>query len=196
MAGDDVRILEETMNTADVSGLADHTLENLPICNVVAVVTTTTGPIIGFFNQYACYVKGRTVHSAPQMAAFGLHVDDRSRKAGGTQRILTPDGYVIPLHIRDGLAYMDIYPPSDEEMAKYPHVFFTADTVWDPHVLDNGFLHDEFVDSPMPDDFAYLDPRINAYGERIGIVDDDNFEAHVDACLLEVRINKMIRCWL
>jgi hypothetical protein len=79
MAGDDARILEETFNTADVSGLGEHKLENLKVCNVAAVITTTSGPVIGFFNQYAVYGKGRTVHSIPQMAAYGLIVDDRSR---------------------------------------------------------------------------------------------------------------------
>jgi hypothetical protein len=88
---------------------------------------------------------------------------------------------------------MDMHPPTNEEMDKFPHVFFTADTVWDPRALDNEFLPEEFDDSLMPDDFAYLDPRVNAYGERIGIGDDDDFEAHVDACLLEVKINKTLR---
>ncbi len=51
---------------------------------------------------------------------------------------------------------MAMYPPTDEEMDKYPHVFFTADSSWDPRCFHNEFLAEEFVDSTMPEDFVLL----------------------------------------
>ena len=36
--------------------------------------------------------------------------------------------------------------PTDAEMDKYPHVFITADSTWDPSILDNEF-EEEFYDA-------------------------------------------------
>ena len=184
MSGDDVRVIEQTSVTADVTGLADHKVTNLPISTVAAVLQTTTGPVVGIFHQYAHHGMGKTVHSIPQLRSFGLSVDDSSRKHGGSQRILTPDGYVIPLHIRDGLAYMDMHPPSDDEYSSLPHVFMTSDVPWDPTSLDNEF-DDADINCPMPDDFAFIDPRINDYGEIMPPLLDHDL--YVDQCIRTVR---------
>ena len=53
------------------------------------------------------------------------------------QQVVTPDGWIIPLHIRDGLTYMDMCPPMDYEINNYDHVIFTSDVAWDPSLLDN-----------------------------------------------------------
>ena len=102
-AGSDVLVLEESNRFADVSGIADHTVENIPICTVAGKIFTTRGPAIGIFHQYAYFGEGSTIHSPHQLAHFGLEVDDKSIKVGGQQRIVTPDGVVIPLNIADGL---------------------------------------------------------------------------------------------
>ena len=192
MSGSDVRLMETTSFNADVTGLGDHTLSSLPICTVAAVVDTTSGSIVAFFCHYAHYGQGQTVHSVSQLVSFGLLVDDRSRKVGGTQRIVTPEGHIVPLHIRDGLAYMDMRPPTDLELTQLPHVFFTADTPWDPTILDNEFLPTEFEDSTMPTEFVYQDPRINDYGERISNHFED-FDNHVDDCVHAVQAMKLLR---
>jgi len=53
--------------------------------------------------------------------------------AGGLQCILTNDGYVIPISIRDGLPHC---PFTDEEWESLLHVVLTGDADWDPSVLD------------------------------------------------------------
>jgi hypothetical protein len=63
-------------------------------------------------------------------------VDDRSLRAGGTQSISTPEGYMFPLDIIDGLVYLRMRPFTDEEYAALPHVPFTSDVTWDATVLD------------------------------------------------------------
>ena len=40
---------------------------------------------------------------------------------------------------------MDMRIPTDAEMDKYPHVFITANSTWDPSILDNEF-EEEFYD--------------------------------------------------
>ena len=61
------------------------------------------------------------------MEAFGLTVDDKSVKVGGYQRIITPDGYIIPLQVHNGLTYMDMQPFTDKEKEDLPMVFLTSD---------------------------------------------------------------------
>jgi hypothetical protein len=65
-----------------------------------------------------------------------LQVDDRSLRAGGTQSISTPEGYMFPLDIIHGLVYLRMRPFTDEEFAELPHVPFTSDVTWDATVLD------------------------------------------------------------
>ena len=71
-----------------------------------ALLDTQKGPIIGILHEYAHLGKGRSIHAAGQMEWFNCKVDDRSKVVGGAQRIETSDGYVIPLSIESGLAYM------------------------------------------------------------------------------------------
>jgi hypothetical protein len=50
MSGADVIVIEETLNHADVSGLADHSVTDLPIATVAGVLTSSQGNIIGIFH--------------------------------------------------------------------------------------------------------------------------------------------------
>ena len=87
-------------------------------------------------HQYAYHGQGRTIHSSPQMEAFGITVDDKAIKAGGTQTITAHRGFVLPLDIKDGLPYMLLRPPSARERQTLPQIVLTGDTHWDPRVLD------------------------------------------------------------
>ena len=187
MAGEDMRVLSIGTGIADITGIADHQVTDLKIGQVAGITKSTDGPIIVIGFQYALFGKGKTVHSKGQMEHFGMLIDDKSRKCGGKQCLFTPDGYTIPLHIRDGLCYMDMRPPTDEELNKYPHVFLTEDMPWDPRILDNEFTEDEFHDCLMPEDFGFVDPRVNNYGELN--LDHAQF---VNNCLLQVQTNKQL----
>jgi hypothetical protein len=59
---------------------------------------------------------GKTIHSVSQLRHFGTIVDDTPRQFGGKQRLETLDGYIIPLSIRSGLPYMDMSPPTQQEL--------------------------------------------------------------------------------
>ena len=199
MSGTDVRFMYSTFGQADITGVGENTITNLPIGTVASLIETTSGPIIGFFHQYAHLGKGRTVHAANQLRHFGVKVYDESKKTGGKQMIFHPDGYTIPLHIRDGLAYMDMYPPSDEELDKYPHVFFTADAPWDPKCLDcENNLED--ADRECAEEPDWIDGNIDDSGYLIfsnSIIHHqytepaDEFEEFVDHCSLEIHQHKV-----
>ena len=137
LSGTDVRVLATTDRFADITGIVNNSVTDIPICTVAGVVQTDSGPAIGIFHQYAHADTGDTVHSANQLRHFGNIVDDKPRAVGGKQYIQTPDGYKIDLSIRNGLAYMDMYPPSDSELDTLPHIMFTSDEIWDPECLDS-----------------------------------------------------------
>ena len=119
--------------------LRDNTLQQIPVCTVAGLIQTQHGPIIGVFHQYAHQGTGKTIHSVSQLRHFGTIVDDTPRHFGGKQRLETLDGYIIPLSIRSGLPYMDMSPPTQEELDTYPHVFFTADMEWHPQSVNNEY---------------------------------------------------------
>ena len=60
------------------------------------------------------------------MQDFDVHVDCTSKK-NRMQRVVTPNGRIIQLHIRNGLAYMDMCPPTEDEYETYDHVVLTSD---------------------------------------------------------------------
>ena len=80
------------------------------------MVETQKGLCLLTLNQYAYVEKGKTINLSGQLEAFKNKVDDKSRKVRGTQCIMTLDGYVVPLQMRAGLAYLDMHPPSDNEL--------------------------------------------------------------------------------
>ena len=112
LAGEDVRLIEQTARYADVSGINDHTIEGLPIATFTGIVESHLGLICLIMHQYAYHGKDKTIHSCIQVEHHGNDVNDRSIKLkGGKQCITTLDGYSIPLQIRSGLPYMDMHPP-------------------------------------------------------------------------------------
>jgi hypothetical protein len=52
-AGADVAVLDWTEEKADVSGIDDNIVENVPICTVDGIVQTTRGNVIAVMHQYA-----------------------------------------------------------------------------------------------------------------------------------------------
>ena len=168
LSGSDVVVLNETTLHADVTGIANNTITQIPICTVAGLIQTQHGPIIGIFHQYAHQGTGKTIHSVSQLRHFGTIVDDTPRQFGGKQRLETLDGYIIPLSIRSGLPYMDMSPPTQHELDCYPHVFFTADTEWHPQSISDEYpvssLELTEEDMLLSD---YHPNSINSYGELL-----------------------------
>jgi hypothetical protein len=101
VAGNDVCIIFKTNCTMDIHGIDNHQVMDINISTVGGVVQSQKGPIIVIMHQYALLNKGHLIHSPCQFESYEVTVDD-------TQHIQTPDGYIIPLAIKDGLARMAI----------------------------------------------------------------------------------------
>jgi hypothetical protein len=63
LRGSDVVILAETFLTSDVTGIANNTLQKVPVCIVAGLIQTPNGPIIGVFHQDAHHGTGKTIHT-------------------------------------------------------------------------------------------------------------------------------------
>ena len=154
-----MRILQKTDRKINIVGIDDHELTGLDVVTAVALFDTQKGAVIGIFHEYAHVGKGKSIHAVCQMQWFNCKVDDRSQVAGGAQRIETPDKFVFPLSIESGLACMhSIWVPTDDDLQKYPHIFFTSPDIQDASVLDHGIkpalleeIHQEADDSLLKD---------------------------------------------
>jgi hypothetical protein len=137
VAGDNVQVIRiDPHRTVDVKGIDNHRITDIRIVTAGALVDTNRGPVILIMNQYAHAGKGKTIHSSGQMEWFKNTVDDRSKKVGGSQRVTTPDGYIIPISILSGLPYIKQGPYTDDKYDTHPHVFLTSNSNWNPSVLD------------------------------------------------------------
>ena len=81
--------------------------------------------------------------------------------------MITIDGYVIPIKIRDGLARIDMRKPTQDEFDSLPHVLLTSDDKWDPTVIDDEFLEFHDVEHEFPEAVERTetrDPRVDGHG--------------------------------
>ena len=79
-----------------------------------------------------------SIHSSGQIEWQTSTVDDKSVQVGGQQRIITIDGYSIPLMCKGGLMYLKFQGiPTDMDLQTYPSVHITSPHEWDPSVLDS-----------------------------------------------------------
>jgi hypothetical protein len=102
-----------------------------------AVTQSNRGPVILIMHQYAHSGKGHSIHSSPQLEWNGVDVDDKSACVSGKQRLVTFDGFSIPINIRHGLPYIDMRPHTDQEWEELPYVLLTEDANWDPTHMDH-----------------------------------------------------------
>ena len=156
LASAEVHVLETVPHMrVDVSGITENTMESLLIVQCAALVDTVDkGKIILIMSQYAKCDHSKTIHSKNQLEHIGCVVLDTVKHHGGKQALYTPEGYIVPMHVHNGLFYIDMKPPSDSDMLQYLHTFITADHEWDPSILNDEYHHDE--DSPDDDVLSKL----------------------------------------
>ena len=157
MAGCDTRVLSMVPHAhVDITGVGGSVMERLPLVQCTSGIDTIDeGHIVLIMSQYAHKPDSKTIHSKSQLEHFGSIVHDSAITAGGHQMDVTHEGYAIPLHVRNGLYYMDMSPATDTELEHLPHVFLTADSPWNPNIVDEEFFFDAsdtLLDIPMVHD--------------------------------------------
>ena len=105
----------------------------------------------------------------------------------------------MPIHFVDGLPYLSLCPPSDDELDTLPHVMLTSDAQWDPTQFDLRIDdYDEWFaprDEDLPSENIYGDIRFDTQGNYRGQLahahehaSSMDFEDYVDHCLPSVRL--------
>ena len=107
----------------DIQGIDNHHLPGIPIVTAGAVVKNQCSAVTIVIIQYAIVRTGKTIHSSGQLEAFGNNVDGKSVKTGSYQRLITPDRYIIPLQVRNGLVYIDTLSYTDIDKNNLPMFF-------------------------------------------------------------------------
>ena len=137
LAGSDVRVLNTSHRQCTVIGINNHEIPGLDIVQCAALVNTNHGIVNLILNEYAYYGKCHTIHSSGQIEWHTNTVDDKSVQVGGQQRIITIDGYSMPLMCKGRLMYLKFQGiPTDMDLQTYPSVHYTCPQEWDPSVLD------------------------------------------------------------
>ena len=73
-------------------------------------VPTQFGDAILVFNQYVHPGRGKSTNSCLRLEDNSVKVDDCPMALGGTQRLITVDGYDIPLDVSNDLLHLNFRP--------------------------------------------------------------------------------------
>ena len=137
LAGSDVRVCSTSSRKSTVTGIDNHEIPGLDLVQCAALVQTNHGMANLIMNEYAYYGRGHSIHSSGQIEWYTNIVDDKSVQVGGQQRIVTIDGYSMPLICKGGLMYLELQGiPTDKDLQTYPSVHLTSPHKWDPSILD------------------------------------------------------------
>ena len=157
MAGSDTQVLSMVPHAhVDITGVGGSVMERLPLVQCASVIETTDeGHIVLIMSQYTHKPDSKTIHSKSQLEHFSSIVHDSAITAGRHQMVVTHVGYAIPLHVCNGLYYKDMSPATNTELDLLLHVFLTANSPWNPDIVDEEFFFDAsdtLLDLPMVHD--------------------------------------------
>ena len=74
------------------------------------------------------------------MRTYGNLVCDQPVGTGGQSRVVTPDGYAIPVCFRIGLSYIKYHFSTDKQAITLPQVVMMTNSNWDPTYHDMDHL--------------------------------------------------------
>ena len=104
IAGPNMRLISWAEGTVDIHGIDNHRVSATRLGSFAAVIRTHLGDRVGVWNQMASMPFGKTILSPAQMEAYRVHVNEKSpRVTGRTPTLVTSDGYITPMEIREGL---------------------------------------------------------------------------------------------
>jgi hypothetical protein len=83
-SGSDTRIITESEQRVDLSGIDSHEICNIKLGNAGAVVRTQHGDVIVIMNNYALVSEHKTIHSSAQIESYKNKVDDRALFLGNS----------------------------------------------------------------------------------------------------------------
>ena len=170
LAGSDVRVLSTSSRKCTVTSIYNHEILGLDLVQCAALVQTNHGMVNLIMNEYAYYGRGHSIHCSGKIEWYTNTVDDKSVQVGGQHRIVTIDGYSMPLVCKGGLMYLQLQGiPTSQDLHNYPSVHLTSPHEWDPSVLD--YEHPENNGEPDwaidPNENFQFDPNFDEFGDYV-----------------------------
>ena len=163
-------MLSTSPRKCTVTGIDNHEIPGLDLVQSTALVQTNHGLVNLIMNEYAYYGRPHSIHSSGEIEWYTNTVDDKSVQVGGHQRIITIDGFSMPLVCKGGLMYLELQGiPTDKDIQTYPSVHLTSPHEWDPSALDN----EHPADNGDPDwaidlnERFQFDPNFEEFGDYV-----------------------------
>ena len=121
----------------NITGVGDLNIPRLRIGTFAAKVQLQDGRyVLMIFHEYGELKNGKTIHSKLQLRDNLCQVFDDPEHLDGKQCLITHEGYQIPLDFEQGLAYIKMQYPTEDEVKTLPCVLMTRDMPWDPSRYD------------------------------------------------------------
>eukprot|EP00984_Skeletonema_dohrnii_P005795 scaffold2045_cov181-Skeletonema_dohrnii-CCMP3373.AAC.1 len=122
-----------------VSGIGGIDIPEVQIGTFAAKIRLDDGRfVLGIFHEYGEIESGNSIHSKIQLQDGGCEVFDDSVLLGGRQCLVHKDGSIIPFDIHQGLPYIRMIYPSDDDLQNLPRITMTSDSPWNPSMYDNS----------------------------------------------------------
>ena len=103
-----MRELTTSPRKCTVIGIDNHEIPGLDLLQCEPLIDTNHGIVNLIMNEYTYYGRGHRIHSSGQIEWYTNTVDDKSVEVGGQQRVITIDGYSMPLVCKGGLMYLEL----------------------------------------------------------------------------------------
>lgn len=127
----------------NVNTAGDMNIEALQIGTFAGKVTLETGEsFVLIFNEYGELLRGPSVHSKIQLVDGGCNVCDIPAALSGEQCI-TVQEQVIPLVFNQGLPFVELTYPSEEDLENLPKINMTCPEEWNPSKYDDTIPSDD-----------------------------------------------------
>lgn len=174
IAGSDTIVIYYTGRTVSLSGIDNHTVQDLDVVTAASVVQSHTSYVIIIMRQYCHMRDAKSIHSPLQLEQFECTVSDKAPGVnnGETPFVKTPDGYKIPIYYDDGLPYFRQRPVLDDNWKTLPVTYLTSEQQWNPRIL-NRQVPDTWYDTQKDTVQTYYQEQpFNRFGE-LKTVDDE-----------------------
>src|SRR5210317_2148967 len=155
-----------TGRIVDMAGIDNHKCNGLPILTAAFVTDSDVGEVLAIAPEGAYLPGMKTILSVGQMQEYGCDVvaKPRSKNRGKQPYIRTPTGYYLPLRYHEGLPYLNVRKPMEDDWKNLPKVYLSRDVPWDPERIDHGIL-ENWTDT-LPQEKEPKHPPEHPYDEN------------------------------
>ena len=128
------RVIATTDRIVDIVGYDENKVAvDLPIGDGVTLATNAEGEkVLLRVNEAIINANCKSILSVDQMRHYDIDVNEKPKRYGGKQNLVTLEEQELPLRYKESLVWLKIERPSKEDLTSYPIIQLTSDQPWDP----------------------------------------------------------------